>query len=283
MIASWTALLGSLCQRDAERASRGRATAAAEAALADDELSDKLAAARKLRTNYLHLYRRRSAKLGLLLPDAVGGAHALITSVGANTYSCNTILTEPFGNIESENGNYENHVDTFAPTARTTPLHQPLSHCVDNVRARAAARARAWHSTTSSGASTASWRRSSSQPIRIFQRYISPNTSDARGTRDDAFELVAVWCSRPAASFVVFASPSGLSLVLGHRRRRHHSHRHHGHRRRHRSRRHPAAALAVTAAVVAVTTAVVAISITDVAVIVVAVTTVAGTTALRAK
>jgi len=56
------------------------------------------------------------------------------------------------------------------------------------------------HSTTSSGASTASWRRSSSRPIRIIQRYISPNTSDARGTRDDAFELVAVWCSHTAAS-----------------------------------------------------------------------------------
>ena len=51
-------------------------------------------------------------RLGLLLAGAVGGAHALITSVGANTYSCNTILTEPFGHIESENGNYENHVDT---------------------------------------------------------------------------------------------------------------------------------------------------------------------------
>ena len=72
------------------------------------------------------------------------------------------------------------------------------------------------HSTTSSGASTASWRRSSSRPIRRSQRYISPNTADARGPRDDAFELVAVWCrSHKAASFVVFASPSGLSLGTG--------------------------------------------------------------------
>ena len=32
-----------------------------------------------------------------------------------------------------------------------------------------------------------------------------------------------MWCSHTAASFVVFASPSELSLVLGHRRRRHHT------------------------------------------------------------
>ena len=67
------------------------------------------------------------------------------------------------------------------------------------------------HSTTSSGASTASLRRSSSRPIRKFQRYSSPNMSDARDTRDDALKHVAVWCSHTAASFVVFASSSLFS------------------------------------------------------------------------
>ena len=47
-----------------------------------------------------------------------------------------------------------------------------------------------------------------------------------------------MWCSHTAASFVVFASSSGLSLVLGHRRSAAVATTAiaiHGHRRRHRS------------------------------------------------